>query len=66
MFEQNTNKEVFEVHYFLKLSQYYWNFAKESLVSDLFNLFGKVSNVLALLNKVVNFRKFLICVLLKI
>ena len=65
-FEQNTNQEFSEVHYyFVELSQYFWNFAKRLKRPDTKRFFGKVPVMLAQFKNVVNFKKFLICVLFK-
>ena len=56
-FDQNTNQEFSEVHCYVQLSQYFWNFAKRLERSDIKRLFGKVPVILAQFMKVVNFKK---------
>ena len=53
---------TFEVHYFVQFSQYFWNFAKRLKRPDTKRFFGKVSLIFAQFKKLVNFKKFLICV----
>ena len=64
-FEQNTNQEFSEVHYFVQLNQYFLNFAKRLKMPDTKGFFDKVPVILAQFKKVVNLKKFLICVLFK-
>ena len=59
----NINQELFKVEYFIKLIQYFGNFAEECLVVWPYDRLCKVSKILAEFNKVINFEKFLIYVL---
>ena len=64
-FWQNINQELFKFEYFIKLSQYFGNFAKAVKRSCNKTFFSKAFKMLTELNKVYNFEKFLIYALSK-
>ena len=62
----NINEELFKVEYLIELSQYFGNLAKAVTRSHNKTFFSKVSKILAELNKIFTFEKFVIYVLQKL